>query len=284
MYDSSNFFGSTAEVGATIISITFAIFAIYLSSGGRLADGRVELKYTIKYWFVEAAFLAVVPSLVALAIINYLLQGDEIKMVLPFNETVFLTLPVSETVLCFQVFVLGLLILAITRIVTRAYYIILQNEPVLEDLIKNHYFNTDISLYTYEEKRYNTNSIKKKVYKRLDKNEDLSFALGEIITALCNSPQKQSFFFSMETLKINKSELKKIFSRKERRLLKKIKPKIQTPNQIMMICLDELFKTKWNDERVTLKLTILVHEYLRYAHGQQNETRKNICRHKKRSL
>ena len=129
-------------------------------------------------------------------------------------------------------------------------------------------------LKRYVIKRYNVNNIKKKVFSRTENGFD--DVMKDIMEKLCDE-EKFGRFLTLD--RFEKKEvaeyLKKLFDPAEEKLIKKIKPMIQAPNQTMMICLNELEEdtdTCELTERSLKYCIILLHEHLCYSAKQQKET------------
>ena len=214
------------------------------------------MKILIKYNLVRTAFMTIVPSLVALLILGYF---DDV----PRWASTVMGAPI-----------LVMMILAIYRIVVKAYYALLQHEPSEEH---SEFMNPDdtCDLFRFVDKRYNVEILKRKLFPKAQGRED-----GEKTE---RTKDKFDRFIYVDVIKYKYEEMSNYFEtlskeyvkfEKDKKLmLKKIKPMVQAPNQIIRICINELTKHNWDMDSVKYSI-VVTHEFLEYAKKQQDETKK----------
>jgi hypothetical protein len=215
------------------------------------------LKILIKYNLVRTAFMTIIPSLLALLIIGCV---DDV----PWWASFAMGAPI-----------LVVMVAAIYRIVVKAYYALLQHEPSEEN---SKFMDPDktCDLFRFVDKRYNVDILKKKLFPKAEGREEGNetermkdkfdrFIYLDVIEDKYDDDEMSNYF---ETL--SKERIK--FKKDKKTMLKKIKPMVQAPNQIIRICINELTKYNWDMDSVKYSI-VVTHEFLEYAKKQQDETK-----------
>lgn len=260
-FDPSLLFSTIAMASATFIAITFAIFAVFTSIEGKdEIFGRLDVKYTIKYTFVGSALASVLPPLFFLVILFSWPETYNIFVILMSLISIFL------------------MVVSIWRIITQSYYTILQNEPLYKDF-NNVSTEGKHGMHHYRSKEYNVDGIKKKLYRKAEEGDS---GLDGKLDVFCKTYGNPGFLEFMiysdvwlnkyyENHKRYKRRLKEFMpEREDRKKFKKFKPRVQAPNQVLMVCLNYLENQKWNERSVYFSL-ILLHKAVRYSNKQQKE-------------
>ena len=340
--DPSFFFSTVAMVSATFISITFAIFAIFLSKTSFKSHGYLELKLFIKYNLIFAAFSSVVPSLIML-IISTLVEITGLLL------------------LIIEVMVFVLMLVPIWRMLNRVYYSILQYEPsplsipsntvevkgrcedcenyqsyVIPSMRDKSWRNAILCINMNESKLYDVITLEKKLYARAFKHilkdgEGYLKTYGDysILKKLFGSGSPKScsdetfynrsfyivvsdimkkcedcdhshnyckrindlcmFFTDRISVKeepdfiieeCNETSYKlHFYSNGEKcktftSLLKCLKPYVQAPNEVVLICSDILERCNWSKDSLIFS-TLVLDQFCRYLKKKQKNGSRN---------
>jgi len=271
MFGAISYFIAIAVISATMIPITLAVFTVVLSKSlDKKPDGYMDLRIFIKYNFKAAAIITIVPSLAAALILSIL----ENSTVADGALAQILTFAAGVTML-------AVLVLSMWRIVNSAYYFTLISEAAPCDLTRAIDITTPSAcpIEPLKESRFNVRVIKEKLYmiKRkdlIDRNDEIDFDRQVLAVA-----ERFDGFFTLTDPKVKGNApymLRKEFDEgtgeKASRILR---PRVQSPYQTAMICIDAVSNKEFGDVGKRLNYSIAVaNESIEYAKRQRSKIRK----------
>lgn len=253
MIDPTAMLIAIAQISATIITITFAVFAIFLQRDGSNHTGYMELRSFIKFDFARASIVTVAFPVLFIQIFSILREYFSIQWI---NEV--------EYVIVFAFWVL--MVLFMWRIINRVYYATLQHEEPVFDT-EGMRTTDDIGMIQFDTKRYNAGILKRKIFPKVFKRCKDEMKEHKDANQIFNDYVDKTI-----VLQEYHEDPCKVYAKKEKKPKLMLRPRVQSPDGVIMICLDRLAETDWREDAVEYSLKIL-YEFYRYSEKQQDESK-----------